>query len=388
MAATGALLPATAAARPAEMVEVGILHSLTGIMAFSESTLRDAEVLALEEINAAGGVLGRKIESVVEDTESKLMTGFSDKAQKLVLKDKVAAVFGCWTSVSRKNVIPIVEDNNGLLFFPVDYEGNETSKNVVYGGTVPSQQAIPAIDWLLSDAGGKRKKVYLVGSEYMFPRTVNLVATRHLKTKDLTPVAQKLIPLGHTDFTELVADIKAKAPDVLLNAIQGQGLVHLFDALAATGLTADKLPVMSLSFNEDELRFLNAAKVKGHFVAASYFQSVDTPANARFVKAFKNKYGKDRVTFDYIEAAYTLVHLWAQACAKAKSFEIEKVREALRGLEFDAPGGKVKMDAKNQHLWKPFRVGRIRDDGQFDVVYQSAKPLAPEPYRYLKKEEK
>ena len=365
---------------------MGILHSLTGILAISEMALKDAELLAIEEINAAGGVLGKKIETVVEDPESRFTDVFPDKAKKLLEKDKVAAVFGCWTSVSRRNVLPVFERNNGLLFYPVAYEGNETSKHVVYGGAVPSQQVVPALDWLLSEAGGSRKKVYFLGSDYVFPYTVHLVATRYLKAKGLAPVAAMLVPLGHREFADVVADIKLKAPDVLLNTVWGDSLVNLFNELAVAGLTADKLPVMSLSITEDELRGLEPAKVKGYFAAWSYFQSVDTAANRQFVKACKNKNGEESVTFDQVEAAYTLVHVWARACTKAKSFDTDKVREALKGLEIDAPSGKVTVDAKNQHSWKPFRVGRIRADRQFDVVYQSKKPLAPEPFRYQKEE--
>jgi urea transport system substrate-binding protein len=255
---------------------------------------------------------------------------------------------------------------------------------VVYCGSVPGQQVVPALEWLLSKAGGARKKIYLLGSDYIFPRISNLVGTRFLKTKTLAPVAEKYVPLGHKDFAAVVRDIKKTQPDVIVNSIIGDSNLGLFNELAAQGLTADRLPVLNLSIDEEDLRGPDPKILTGHLAACRYFQSVNTPANKEFVERFKAKYGKDRVTTDAIESAYSAVYLWKLACEKAKSFDVDKVRAALPGLEFDAPGGKIKVDEKNQHVWKKFRIGRINKDRQFDVVYASAEWLKPEPYRFIK----
>jgi urea transport system substrate-binding protein len=362
-------------------IKVGILHSLTGTMAISETSLRDVEQMAIEEINAAGGVLGKKIEAVVEDPESKFTDVFPEKAKKLLLKDKVAAVFGCWTSVSRKNVLPVFEENNGLLFYPVQYEGNECSPNVVYTGAAPNQQILPAVDWLLSKEGGEKKKFYLLGSDYIFPRTANLIIVKYLESKGLKPVAENYTPLGHKDYATYVQDIKKEQPDVIFSTINGDSNVNFYNELANAGITAEQIPVVAVSVGEDELRGLDPARVKGHLAAWNYFESIDTPKNKEFVKKFKAKYGPDRVTDDPIEAAYFMVYFWKLAVEKAGSTDVDKVRTALRsGIEFDAPGGRVKLDPKTQHTYKFFRMGRIRDDKQFDIVYTSPQAIEPDPF--------
>jgi urea transport system substrate-binding protein len=362
-------------------IKVGILHSLTGTMAISETSLKDVELMAIEEINAAGGVLGKQIEPVVEDPESKFTDVFPEKARKLLLRDKVAAVFGCWTSVSRKNVLPVFEENNGLLFYPVQYEGNECSPNVVYTGAAPNQQILPAVDWLLSGAGGSKKKFYLLGSDYIFPRTANLIIVKYLESKGIKPVAEKYTPLGHREYATYVQDIKKEQPDVIFSTINGDSNVNFYNELANAGITANQIPVVAVSVGEDELRGLDPAKVKGHLAAWNYFQSIPTPKNQEFVKKFQGKYGADRVTDDPIEAAYFMVYFWKLAVEKAGSTEVDKVRTALRsGIEFDAPGGRVKLDPKTQHTYKFFRMGRIRDDKQFDIVYTSPEAIEPDPY--------
>jgi urea transport system substrate-binding protein len=361
-------------------IKVGILHSLTGTMAISETSLKDVELMAIDEINAAGGVLGQKVEAIVEDPESKFTTVFPEKAKKLLLKDEVAAVFGCWTSVSRKNVLPVFEENNGMLFYPVQYEGNECSKNVVYTGAAPNQQILPAVEWLMSKDGGSKKKFYLLGSDYIFPRTANLIIVKYLESKGLKPVAEEYTPLGHLEYANVVQAIKKTEPDVIFSTINGDSNVNFYNELAAQGITADKIPVVAVSVGEDELRGLDPAKVKGHLAAWNYFQSIDTPKNKEFVKKFQDKYGKDRVTDDPIEAAYMMVYFWKMAVEKAGSTEVDKVREAFKtNIEFDAPGGKVKLDPKTQHTYKPFLMGKIRDDKQFDVVYRTPL-LEPIPY--------
>jgi urea transport system substrate-binding protein len=362
-------------------IKVGILHSLTGTMAISETSLRDVELMAIEEINSAGGVLGKKIEPVVEDPESKFTDVFPEKAKKLLLRDKVACVFGCWTSVSRKNVLPVFEENNGLLFYPVQYEGNECSPNVVYTGAAPNQQILPAVDWLLGKEGGNKKKFYLLGSDYIFPRTANLIIVKYLESKGMKPVAEKYTPLGHKDYATYVQDIKKEQPDVIFSTINGDSNVNFYNELANAGITADQIPVVAVSVGEDELRGLDPAKVKGHLAAWNYFQSIDTPKNKEFVKKFQAKYGADRVTDDPIEAAYFMVYFWKLAVEKAGTTDVPKVQAALRsGIEFDAPGGRVKLDPKTQHTYKYFRMGKTRDDKQFDVVYTSPEPIEPEPY--------
>lgn len=362
-------------------IKVGILHSQTGTMAISEKSLIDAEKLAIEEINAAGGVLGKQIEAVVEDPESKFTDVFPEKAKKLLLRDKVVAVFGCWTSVSRKNVLPVFEENNGLLFYPVQYEGNECSKNVVYTGAAPNQQILPAVEWLMKPEGGSRKKFYLLGTDYVFPRTANLIIVKYLKSKGLEAVEEKYTPFGHKDYAAIVQDIKAKQPDVIFSTINGDSNVNFYNELAAQGITADKIPVVAVSVGEDELRDLDPTKVKGHLAAWNYYQSLDTPKNKAFVKKFQDKYGKDRVTDDPIAAAYAQVYLWKLAVEKAGSTDVDKVREALRtGIEFDAPEGKIKVDPKTQHVYKYFRMGKIREDKQFDIVYETQEWIEPVPY--------
>lgn len=361
-------------------IKVGILHSLTGTMAISETSLKDVELMAIEEINKAGGVLGKQIDPVVEDPESKFTDVFPEKARKLLLKDKVACVFGCWTSVSRKNVLPVFEENNGLLFYPVQYEGNECSKNVVYTGAAPNQQILPAVEWLMGKDGGEKKKFYLLGSDYVFPRTANLIIVKYLKSKGLEPVAEEYTPLGHREYANVVQAIKKADPDVIFSTINGDSNTNFYNELQSQGITADKIPVVAVSVGEDELRTLDPSKVKGHLAAWNYFQSVDTEANRKFVANFKAKYGKDRVTDDPIEAAYMMVYFWKMAVEKAGSTDVDKVRDAFKSnIEFDAPGGKVKLDPKTQHTYKPFLMGKIREDKQFDIVYKT--PLIePDPY--------
>ena len=371
-----------AAADDKDPIKVGILHSLTGTMAISESSLKDVELMAIEEINKKGGVLGRKVEAIVEDPESKFTTVFPDKAKKLLLQDKVAAVFGCWTSVSRKNVLPVFEKNNGLLFYPVQYEGNESSRNVVYSGAAPNQQILPAVEWLLSKEGGSSKKFYLLGSDYVFPRTANLIIVKYLASKGITPVAEEYTPLGHLDYTTVVQKIKAADPDVIFSTINGDSNVNFYNELAAQGITADKVPVVAVSVGEDEFRGLDPSKVKGHLAAWNYFESINTPTNKAFVKRFKAKYGPDRVTDDPIAAAYAQVYLWKNAVEKAGSTDVDKVRDAfIHGgpIGFNAPEGKIKVDPKNLHVYKAFYMGKIRADKQFDIIYQTAS-IEPNPY--------
>ena len=363
-----------------DKIKVGILHSLSGTMAISEASLKDVEVMALEEINKSGGVLGKQVEWVIEDPESKFTDVFPAKARKLLNKDNVVAVFGCWTSVSRKNVKPVFEEENGLLFYPVQYEGNECSKNIIYTGAAPNQQIIPAVDWLLSKEGGSKKKFYLLGTDYVFPRTANLIIVKYLESKGMKVVQEKYTPFAHKDYATIVQDIAQSGADVIFSTINGDSNVNFYNELASQGITADKIPSVAVSVGEDELRGLDPSKVKGHLAAWNYYQSLDNPKNKEFVKKFQDTYGKDRVTDDPIEAAYIGVYLWKAAVEKAKSTDVDAVREAFKSnIEFDAPGGKIKLDPENQHIYKRFMMGKIRDDKQFDVIYRT-ELIEPDPY--------
>ena len=365
-------------------VKVGILHSQTGTMAISEISLVDMEMMAIEEINAAGGVLGRMIQPVIEDARSRSADIFPKKAAKLLVEDKVAAVFGCWTSASRIAVLPVFEEHNGLLFYPLQYEGNECSRNVVYTGLAPNQQIIPAIDWLVSGEGGGRRRFFLLGSDYVYPRTANYIVGKYVEQHGAEIVGELYTPLGGRDYKAVVDEIVAVNPDVIFSTLNGDTNVHFYRELANRGITPQQLPVFATSLGEDELRGILPADVEGHLAGWSYFQTVDTPANNSFVERFQAEHGEDRVVSDPMEAAYAQVYLWKLAVEKAGSFEVDRVLEAFNsGIEFDAPGGKIMVDPKTRHTYKPFLIGRIRKDRQFDIVYETPTWIKPDPYPAL-----
>jgi urea transport system substrate-binding protein len=366
------------AAAPAtgDTIKVGILHSLSGTMAISEVSVKDAEMMAIEEINASGGVLGKKIEPVIEDGASNWTT-FAEKAKKLLQKDKVATVFGCWTSASRKAVLPVFEENKGLLWYPVQYEGMESSPNIFYTGAAPNQQIVPAVEWLLQNKG---KKFFLLGSDYVFPRTANKIIKAQLAAMGGELVAEEYTPLGHTDYSTIVNKIKAAKPDVVFNTLNGDSNVAFFKQLKDAGITAQDITTCSVSVAEEEVRGIGAANMKGHLVSWNYYQTTDTPENKEFVKKYKAKYGQDRVTDDPIEAAYIQVYLWAEAVKKAGSTDVEKVKEAAKGLEFKAPEGLVKIEGENQHLWKAVRIGEVTEDGLIKEIWSTGKTVRPDPY--------
>ncbi|WAM31447.1 urea ABC transporter substrate-binding protein [Caldicellulosiruptor naganoensis] len=359
-----------------ETIKVGILHSLSGTMSISEVSLKDAELMAIEEINNNGGVLGKKLEPIVEDGASDWPT-FAEKAKKLLQKDKVAVIFGCWTSASRKAVLPVVEENNGLLFYPVQYEGLESSPNIFYMGAAPNQQIVPAVKWLFDNG---KKRFYLLGSDYVFPRTANKIIKAYLKYLGGVVVGEEYTPLGHTDYSSVINKIKAAKPDVVFNTLNGDSNVAFFKQLKDAGIDAKTLPVMSVSIAEEEIKGIGPEYLKGHLVAWNYFQSVDTPENKEFVEKYKKKYGEDRVTDDPIEAAYIGVYLWAKAVEKAGSTDVDKVREAAKGIEFNAPEGPVKIDGDNQHLYKTVRIGEILENGQIRELWKTNEPVKPDPY--------
>ncbi|MGW7160836.1 urea ABC transporter substrate-binding protein [Paenibacillus taichungensis] len=359
-----------------DTIKVGVLHSLSGTMAISEVSVKDAEMLAIEEINAAGGVLGKQIEPVVEDGASDWPT-FAEKAGKLLQQDKVAAVFGGWTSASRKAMLPVFEQNKGLLFYPVQYEGLESSPNIFYTGATTNQQIVPSVTWLLENRG---KKFYLLGSDYVFPKTANQVIKAQLAAEGGEVVGEEYTPLGHTDYSTIISKIKAAKPDIVYNTLNGDSNVAFFKQLKDAGIFSEQLTTLSVSVAEEEIRGIGADVLKGHLASWNYYQTTDTPENKTFVEKYKEKYGADRVTADPIEAGYVAVYLWKAAVEKAGSTDVEKVKEAAKGLEFDAPEGKVTVDGENQHIYKTVRIGEVQEDGQFKELWNSGAPVKPDPY--------
>ncbi|MCF7756006.1 urea ABC transporter substrate-binding protein [Paenibacillus sp. FSL R5-0623] len=359
-----------------DTIKVGILHSLSGTMAISEVSVKDAEMLAIEEINAAGGVLGKQIEPVIEDGASDWPT-FAEKAGKLLQQDKVAAVFGGWTSASRKAMLPVFEQNKGLLFYPVQYEGLESSPNIFYTGATTNQQIVPSVTWLLENRG---KTFYLLGSDYVFPKTANQVIKAQLAAEGGEVVGEEYTPLGHTDYSTIISKIKAAKPDIVYNTLNGDSNVAFFKQLKDAGISSDQMTTLSVSVAEEEIRGIGADVLKGHLASWNYYQTTDTPENATFVAKYKEKYGADRVTADPIEAGYVAVYLWKAAVEKAGSTDVEKVKAAAKGLEFDAPEGKVTVDGENQHIYKTVRIGEVQEDGQFKELWNSGEPVKPDPY--------
>jgi urea transport system substrate-binding protein len=386
-----------------ETVKVGVLHSLSGTMAISETSLRDVLLFTFDEINANGGVLGKKIEPVVADGASNWPL-FAEKAKQLLEKDQVAATFGCWTSVSRKSVLPVFEEKKGLLFYPVQYEGEEMSPNIFYTAEAVNQQATPAVDYMLEEG---KKKFYLIGSDYVYPQTTNLILLEYLLSKGV-PLANigggftkdakgkiisagKYTPFGHTDYQQIVSEIKqfASSGDAcIINTLNGDTNVPFFKEYAAAGLDAEKCPVVSFSVSEDEFRGLPANQLVGQLGCWTYFQSIKSPANAKFIKNFKAWLAKSevpgivkegRVTCSPMVLSYNGVYLWKAAVEKAKSFEVPKVMAALEsGISFDGPGGKV-TSQKNHHLTKNVYIGETRADGQFKIL-KEYKNVVGEPF--------
>lgn len=360
-------------------VTVGILHSVTGTMAISETGSVQAEKLAIEQINAMGGVLGRKIKYIQEDGASDWPT-FAEKSKKLLVNDKVAAVFGCWTSASRKAVLPIFEQYNGMLYYPTFYEGLEESPNVIYTGQEATQQIIAGIDWVVKEKGAK--KFYLLGSDYIWPRTSNKIARKHIEKLGLKVVGEEYYPLGHTQFNSVINKIKLKKPDVIYAIVVGGSNVAFYKQLKAAGidLKKEKPLLLTISVTEDEILGIGGENIEGAYAAMKYFQSLDNPNNDAFVKAFKAKYGKDIVIGDVTQAAYLGPWLWKAAVEKAGSFDIDKIRAASPGIELTtAPEGYVKIH-KNHHLWSKTRVGLAQKDGQYKVVYESEDLIEPNPF--------
>jgi urea transport system substrate-binding protein len=356
-------------------VTVGQIRSLTGTMAISEVSVGEAEKLAIEEINANGGVLGRQIKLITEDGASDWPT-FAEKAKKLLENDKVASVMGCWTSASRKAVLPIFERSNGLLYYPTFYEGLEASKNVIYTGQEATQQIIAGIEWTIKTQG--KKTFYLLGSDYIWPRTSNKIARKAIEKFGGTVLAEEYTPLGHTQYGSIINKIKLRKPDVIYSIIVGGSNVSWYKQLKAAGVTADKQMLLTISITEDEIRGIGPENVTGFYACMKYFQSLDIPENHKFVSAFKAKYGADRVIGDTMQAGYLGPYLWKLGVEKAGSFDVDKVAAASPGITFAAPEGEVKIH-ENHHLWSKTRVGQIQSDGQVKVTWESAL-IEPNPW--------
>ena len=373
-------------------VKVGVLHSLSGTMAISETVLKDVALMAFEEINAKGGVMGMKIEPIVVDPASNWPL-FAEKARQLITQDKVAAVFGCWTSVSRKSVLPVFEELNGLLFYPVQYEGEELSKNVFYTGAAPNQQAIPAVEYLMSKEGGGAKRWVLLGTDYVYPRTTNKILRAFLKSKGVADkdIDEKYTPFGHSDYQTIVADIKkfaAGGKTAVVSTINGDSNVPFYKELGNQGLKATDVPVVAFSVGEEELRGVDTKPLVGHLAAWNYFMSIKAPANddfktkwATYAKAKKLPGADKPLTNDPMEATYIGIYMWKQAVEKAKTFDTDQVIAAMAGQTFTAPSGIVsKMDEKNHHLHKAVFIGEVKGDGQFNVVWKTKGPVRAQPW--------
>jgi urea transport system substrate-binding protein len=360
-------------------VTVGQLHSATGTMAISETGSIQAEQLAIDQINALGGVLGRKIKVIKEDGASDWPT-FAEKSKKLLVNDKVAAVFGCWTSASRKAVLPIFEKENGMLYYPTFYEGLEQSKNVIYTGQEATQQIIYGLDWASKEK--KAKTYFLVGSDYIWPRTSMKIARAHIErvAKTGSVVGEEYYPLGHTNFNSLINKIKVAKPDCIFIAVVGGSNVAFYKQLKAAGVTAAKQFLLTISVTEDEVLGIGGENMEGYFASMKYFQSLDNPNNKAFVAAFKAKYGKDAVIGDVTQAAYLGPWLWKATVEKAGSFDIDKISAASAGIELKtAPEGYVKIH-ENRHLWSKARIGQAQKDGQFKLVAESPNLIEPNPF--------
>ncbi|TMR25018.1 urea ABC transporter substrate-binding protein [Nonomuraea turkmeniaca] len=359
-------------------IKVGLLNSLSGTMAISEVTVKNALMLAVDEINAAGGVLGKKIEPVSEDGASDWPT-FAEKAQKLISQDRVAAVFGCWTSASRKAVKPVFEKNKALLFYPVQYEGLEQSPYIYYTGATTNQQIVPALDYL--KAQGKTS-LYLVGSDYVFPRTANKIIKAYADANGMKVLGEDYAPLGSTEFSTITNKVKAAGAGAVFNTLNGDSNVAFFKEYKSAGLTADKMPVLSVSIAEEEVKSIGTQYLADQLTAWNYYQTTPGAANEKFVKAYKAKYGEDKPTSDPMEAAYVSVYLWKAMVEKAGAFDVEKVKAAgaAGDITFDAPEGKVTVDGPTQHVHKTARIGKIGSDGLINEVWNSGEPIKPDPY--------
>ncbi|PKR56649.1 MULTISPECIES: urea ABC transporter substrate-binding protein [Thalassospira] len=365
------------AAQAADTIKVGVLHSLSGTMAISETTLKDTVLMLVDDLNKNGGLLGKQVEAVVVDPASDWPL-FAEKARELIEKDKVDVVFGCWTSVSRKSVLPVFEELNSMLFYPVQYEGEESSRNVFYTGAAPNQQAIPAVDYLMSEDGGSAERIVLLGTDYVYPRTTNKILRSYLNGKGISDedIMENYTPFGHSDWQSIVADVKAFASagkkTAVVSTINGDANVPFYKELANQGIKAEDIPVVAFSVGEEELAGIDTKPLVGHLAAWNYFQSVESDANTAFIEKWHAFIGDDaRVTNDPMEATYIGFNMWKQAVEQAGTTDVDAVRQAMYGQEVaNLTGGMAVMNT-NHHLSKPVLIGEVQDDGQFDTVWET-----------------
>jgi len=365
--------------KPLPPIQVGILHSLSGTMAMSERPVMEASLLAIEDINAHGGLLGRKIEAIVVDGQSNNQV-FAREANSLITEKHVSALFGCWTSACRKTIKPIVEKHQNILFYPVQYEGLEQSPNIIYLGATPNQQTFPALDWAVSHLGAR---VYLLGSDYVFPRVMNwLIHQRLMNAPIATVVGERYLPLGDKNMTDVMADLKALHPDVILNSINGDSNTAFFHALKQAGLTAKDYPVISLSLGEPEIAELAGDGV-GHYASWSYFQSLKSSQNDALIAAYHQRFGENKPVSDPMEAAWIGVHLWAEAVKTAQTDDVNAILHVIKHQSMLAPEGIVSIDHATQHAWKTSRIGQIGADQQLHEVWSSNHLIRPIPYPFF-----
>ncbi|MEK6734091.1 MAG: urea ABC transporter substrate-binding protein [Pseudomonadota bacterium] len=383
----------------ADTIKIGVLHSLTGTMAISETTLKDTVLMMVDNLNKKGGLLGKKVEAIVADPHSDWST-YAAMMEKLLVEDKVAVVFGCWTSVSRKFVLPVVEKYNGLLFYPVQFEGQEQSSNIMYTGATPNQQAIPAVEYLMSPDGGSVKRFYLVATDYVYPRTTNAILKSFLKSKNVADKDIKIVytPFGEKNWSKIVTEIKDFADSGLktavISTINGDANIPFYNELAAQGITSDNVPVMAFSVSEEELAGIDVSNLVGHLASWNYFMSIDTPENQKFIQDFQAFTKNDqRVTNDPMEATYIGFNMWVDAVKKAGSTDVTSVTQALSGMKTKGlTGFTIEMDRINHHLHKPVFIGEIQADGQFSIVWKSKglvepknwSPYLPDKWEWIK----
>ena len=364
-------------------IKIGILHSLSGTMAISESVVVDSVLLAVEEINSRGGILGREVIPIIKDGQSDWNI-FADEAENLIVEEEVDVVFGGWTSASRKTMKPVFEEYNHLLFYPVQYEGLESSPNIIYTGAAPNQQVLPAIDWANKELGNK---FFLVGSDYIFPRSAGEIMKAKILEIGGSVVGEEYKVLGERDFVDVVDKIVASNPDVILNTINGDSNIEFFKELRKNKIYSYEIPTISFSIAESEIRLIGTKSMQGDYASWNYFQSISNENNQKFVKSFQEKYGSHRVVADPMEAGYVGVYLYAKAVESVGSTDIIKVRETLKGLTLNAPEGVVGIDPENNHLSKIIRIGQILPNGQFKIVSSSEQPIKAQPYPDYKTKE-
>lgn len=359
-----------------EPIRVGVLHSQTGTMSISEQSVIEATLLAIEEINATGGVNRRMLQPVLRDGASEGAI-FAREARHLIEEDRVSVIFGCWTSDSRKSVLPVITEHNHLLFYPVQYEGLEQSPNIVYTGSAPNQQIVPAISWMMQRYG---QRMFLVGSDYVFPHAANAIVRDQLHSLGGHVVGEAYVLLGDTLVSGIIDQIEQSGADVIVNTLNGDSNIAFFTELRARGISSVDLPTISFSITQTEYQTIGQELLEGDYLAWTYFQQVETEANQRFVQAFRDRFGADRIVTDPMEAAYIGVHLWAKAARLSRGSDPVSVRSVLGGLSMNAPQGPVSIEHRNQHLWKSVYIARFIDDYDIDIVWSTPKPIRPLPF--------